>query len=105
MPGFLMVASTPTFCPHAGQGKPMLVNARVKVMGQPIVLQSTPYAVAGCTLPPLAGGPDVTALWVTGALRVRSSGIPLLLVDGRAQCVPTGSPLTVVPSQARVKGS
>jgi len=105
MPGFLLLQTTPSTCAHAGQGKPTLANPRVRVTGLPIVSQTTPFVIAGCTLPPPAGGPDVSALFVTGSLRVRSQGLPILLADSRAQCAPTGSPLTVVPNQTRVKGA
>jgi len=77
----------------------------VSVSGQPIVTMTAPYTVAGCTLPPNAGGPCVTAQWVTGAVRVTSLGAPVLLQDSQAICAPTGTPLTVVVSQTRVMGT
>jgi hypothetical protein len=65
---------------------------------------SAPYVIAGCTLPPPPGanGPCVTAQWVTGATRVTSNGVPLLLLDSQAVCAPTATPLSVVQTQARV---
>ena len=66
---------------------------------------SAPYVVAGCALPPNAGGPCVTAQWVTSATRVLSGGVPLLLQDSQSVCAPTGTPLSVVVTQVRVKGS
>ncbi|MEA5513581.1 hypothetical protein [Nodularia sp. UHCC 0506] len=36
--------------------------------------------------------------------RVKVMGLPVLLLDSKAICVPTGTPLTVVLSQPRVKG-
>jgi hypothetical protein len=103
MPGFLLTSGNPTMCAHGGQGKPTVVSLRVKVAGQPAVLQPPPYVVAGCPNPPQTGGPCVSAAWTTGALRVRSNGMPVLLVDSRATCAPTGVPLTVTPGQVRVK--
>jgi hypothetical protein len=45
----------------------------------------------------------VTDTWVTGALRVRSGGVPLLLQDSQSVCAPNGTPSTIVsPGQTRV---
>ena len=81
-------------------------NPRVLVSGLPTVLMTTPYLVAGCTLPPPPGGngPCAGAKFVTGSVRVRSNGQPLLLLDSQAICAPTGTPLTIVQTQVRVTG-
>ncbi len=104
MPGPILHLGATVTCSHAGQATPTAPNPRVTVSGQPIVTQPTPYTVAGCTLPTNAGGPDVTAQWVTGATRVFSNGQPVLLLDSRAICAPTGTPLTVTVTQTRVLG-
>jgi len=55
--------------------------------------------------PPTAGnGPCVTAQWITGATRVVSNGLPVLLQDSQAICTPTGTPLLIVTTQTRVMG-
>jgi hypothetical protein len=92
---------------HAGQAQPTVTNPRVKVGGQPIVTQTGIYTVAGCTLPtpPTANGPCVTAQWVTAATRVRAGGLPVLLQDSQAICVPTGTGLNVMVTQMRVRGT
>jgi hypothetical protein len=79
----------------------------VLVGGQPIVTQPTVHVVAGCTLPPPPGanGPCVAAQWTTAATRVLAGGIPVLLFDSQAKCVPTGTPLLVVMTQTRVLGT
>ena len=41
-------------CSHAGQAQPTAPNPRVTVSGQPTVLMTAPYVVAGCTLPSTA---------------------------------------------------
>ncbi len=107
MPGFLLHQGATVLCSHGGQAQPIVVNPRVKVSGQPIVTQSSPYAVAGCPLPPpiAANGPCVTAQWILGATRVRAGGVPVLLQDSQALCAPTGTPLTIVLTQMRVKGT
>lgn len=103
MPGFLVHVGAQVLCAHAGQAQPTVPNPRVTVSGQPTVTMTTPYTVAGCTLPPppTANGPCVTAQWVTGAVRVTSNGQPLLLLDSQAICAPTGTPLLVVMTQTR----
>ena len=105
MPGFLLHVGATVICAHGGQAQPTAPNPRVLVGGQPTVTMSAPYTVAGCSLPPNAGGPCVTAQWVTAATRVLSNGVPLLLQDSRSVCAPTGTPLSVVVMQVRVKGT
>jgi hypothetical protein len=41
---------------------------------------------------------------VTGALRVTAMGMPVLLQDSQAICTPTGTPLSAIPTQMRVRG-
>jgi len=94
-------------CTHGGQAQPVVTNPRVTVSGQPIVMQPGSYLIAGCALPPppAANGPCVTAMWVTSALRVTSGGVPVLLMDSQAICAPTGTPLNIVLTQLRAKGT
>ena len=107
MPGFLLHLGATVMCSHAGQATPTVVNLRVTVSGQPIVMITSPYVVAGCVLPPptAANGPCVTAQFVTAATRITSNGQPVLLFDSQAVCVPTGTPLLVVAAQTRVTGT
>lgn len=107
MPGYLLHQGATVLCSHAGQATPTVVNQRVKVGGQAIVMQTSSYTVAGCTMPPppTGNGPCVTAQWITAATRVRANNIPVLLQDSQSTCVPTGTPLTVVLTQTRVKGT
>ena len=103
MPGFLVHVGAQILCSHAGQATPTVPNPRVTVSGQPTVLMTSPYAIAGCTLPPptAANGPCVTAQWVSGTTRVTSSGQPLLVQSSQAICAPTGTPLLIVVTQLR----
>ena len=104
MPGFLLHVGAQVLCSHAGQATPTTPNPRVTVNGQPTVLMTSPYVVAGCTLPPptAANGPCVTAQWVSGTTRVTSNGQPLLVQSSQAICTPTGTPLIIVATQPRV---
>jgi len=101
VPGTMLHVGATVLCAHAGQAQPTASNPRVTVGGQPTVTMSAPYTVAGCTLPPQAGGPCVTAQWVTAATRVTSGGVPLLLLDSQSVCAPTGTPLSVAQTQTR----
>lgn len=106
MPGFLVTTATIILCAHGGKVSPVGINPRVKIMGQPVLFQSGPGVIAGCPNPPppTSTGPCITASWLTGSLRVRSMGQPLLLTDSQSVCTPTGTPATIVPAQMRVKG-
>jgi hypothetical protein len=105
MSGLLLTTQATVICAHAGQARPTVPSPRVQLGGQPAVIFPTPYTVAGCTLPPQAGGPCVTAEWIAGATRILIEGSPALLTDSKATCVPTGTPLTPVVTQLRVQGS
>lgn len=104
MPGFLVHVGATVMCAHGGQAQPTVPNPRVTVSGQPTVLQTAPYAIAGCAMPPptTGNGPCVTANWTTGTTRVTSTGQPLLVQSSQAVCVPTGTPLIISVTQTRV---
>ena len=106
MPGFLLHLGATVMCMHAGQAQPVVPNPRVRVSGQPTVTQASTYTIAGCPfVPPSGNGPCVTAQWVVAAVRVRSNGVPVLLQDSQAVCVPTGTGLNVVVTQVRARGT
>lgn len=101
--GYLLDASSTILCAHAGQSQPAAPNPRVTVAGQPSILQTTAYTVAGCGLTGTPTPPCATAQWITGSTRVTSGGQPLAMMDGQSICAPTGTPLSVVVAQPRVK--
>ena len=104
MPGFLVQVGAQVPCSHGGQAQPTAPNPSVTLSGQPTVLLSAPYVVAGCALPPpiAANGPCVTAQWLVGTTRVLSNGQPLVVQSSQAICVPTGTPLLILATQTRV---
>lgn len=106
MPGFLLHQGATVLCLHGGQAQATAPNPRVKVMGQPIVVQPVPHLVAGCPFN-VSGVPSpcVTAQWVTAAVRVKANGVPVLLQDSQAVCIPNGTGVQVVVTQTRVKGT
>lgn len=103
MPGFLVHVGAQVLCLHGGQAQPTVPNPRVLVSGQPTVLLTAPYVVAGCALPPPPGanGPCVTAQFFTGTTRVFSNGQPLLVQSSQAICAPSGTPLLILVTQTR----
>lgn len=107
MPGFLLHVGATVQCAHQGQAQPTQPNPKVMVAKQSVVTQSCVYSVAGCTLqPPGAGnGPCVTATWITAAVKVLANKVPVLLADSQSTCTPTGTPLTIVNTQVKVKGT
>lgn len=104
MPGFLVHVGAQVLCSHAGQATPTAPNPRVTVSGQPTVVMTTPYVIAGCTFPPppAANGPCVTAQWLNGTTRVLSNGQPLVVQSSQGICAPTGTPVLIVATQTRV---
>ncbi len=103
MPGFLVHVGAQVMCSHAGQAQPTVPNPRVLVSGQPTVLTTAPYVVAGCAMPPptAGNGPCVTGQWLTGTLRVTSNGQPLVVQSSASVCTPTGTPLLILITQVR----
>lgn len=104
MPGFLLHLGATVQCAHGGQAIPTVTNPRVTVMGQPIVMQPSPYTIAGCPFAPGGPMPCVTAQWITAATRITSNGLPVLLLDSQAICTPNGTPLMIVSTQTKVTG-
>lgn len=106
MPGPLLHVGASVLCAHGGTATPTAPNPRVLVNGQPTVVMSAPWTIAGCPFN-VSGGPSpcVTAQWVVAATRVLSNGQPLVLMDSQALCAPNGTPLMPVAAQTRVIGS
>ncbi|HEX8237096.1 MAG TPA: hypothetical protein VF600_14150 [Abditibacteriaceae bacterium] len=104
MPGFVVHLGATVMCMHAGQAQPTAPNPRVQVSGQPVTTQAAPYVVAGCGLTGTSNPPCVTGQFVTAATRVFAGGVPVLLQDSQAVCVPTGTGLLIVATQTRVMG-
>jgi hypothetical protein len=105
MPGYLVHVGATVMCAHAGQAQPTVPNPRVKVGGQPVVTMAAPYTIAGCGLTGSTLPPCVTGQWIVAATRVLVGGTPVVLQDSTSTCVPTGTPMSVVVTQIRVKGT
>jgi hypothetical protein len=105
--GYMLDTSSTVMCLHAGQAQAAGSNPRVKMNGQPIVVQTNSYTVSGCTMPPpnAGNGPCVSAQWTSAATRVKAGGAPVLTKDSQAVCTPTGTGLNIVNTQLRVKAT
>lgn len=105
MPGFLLHQGAAIQCAHGGKAETTSPNPKVMVSGQFIVTQPAPHAVTGCPFN-VSGSPVpcVTAPWTTAALRVKSFGLPVLLLDSQAKCIPNGTPLVITATQTKVTG-
>ena len=118
MPGFLLTMNCVVMCSHSGQAKPTVPNPHLKIMGTPVPMSSAPFMVAGCPMvvpPPAGPGPTpclmATYLSVTGTVRVKSMGQPLLCqtsMTGPCINTPPAPPLPLLPvvfaGQTRVRG-
>ena len=106
MPGPLLHLGATVLCAHGGSATPAAPNPRVLLNGQPSVVMTTPYLVAGCPFN-VSGSPVpcVTGQWIVAAMRVFSNGQPLVLMDSQAICAPNGTPLIPVAVQTRVVGA
>lgn len=103
MPGYLLTAGSIVQCLHGGQAS-FQTRSPVKIAGQPVLTRASVTTVSGCTLPPPAGGPCVTAMWTVAATKIKIAGQPALLRDSQAQCAPTGTGVTVLGPDTRVRG-
>jgi hypothetical protein len=104
MPGSPVPFGSTVTCSHGGQASATMPNPRVTVGGQPTVFQSGPWVIAGCALPPppAANGPCVTGQWLSGSVRVLSTGQPLVIAPAGSTCVTSGTPMIATMPFARV---
>jgi len=93
-------------CLHKGMATPQPTGLSLKVLvcGLPVMLVGPPaYQIAGCTLPPAAGGPCATAVWTSGATKVQASGLPIAAQNGIGLCAPTATGLLIDASLLQPK--
>lgn len=107
MPAHILHADAVVACAHAGRAQPSATDTKVGVDGHAVAVLRGPYTVSGCTQPPptSGNGPCATAQFTTSALKVRAGGLPVLLADSKATCVPTGTPLQIQSTQTKVSAS
>lgn len=105
MPGFLLQVGAEVLCPHNGQISEVSINGRVFLSGQPAVVLSDVFVIAGCQAdPPCVGGK-----WTTGAIRVRIVGQSPILIDSNGICQSSDGQFNglaqVLTTQTRVLGT
>ena len=103
MPGFILHQGATVQCVHGGHAQPSTPNPRVKVNGQAIIIQSDTFMISGCTN---ANNPSpcTTASWTSASTRIKSNGVPVILIDSQSFSLPLNTPLSIIVTQARVKG-
>src|SRR4030095_16032890 len=98
MSGFVITKSTGLKCVHTPGPTPDLTYPRVKVDGQPVVLQGQTYTITTCA----AGQSKCTSgAWTKGAQKVLGCGIPIAISTGVSLLAPAGA-FTVLLVQSRV---
>jgi hypothetical protein len=99
---FLIQMGATVMCAHGGQAVAVTPNPRVLLAGQPSLLISGQWVVAGCPLVPPPLPPCVTGQWLVGTMRVLSNGQPLVAQSGSGITLPNGTPMIPVVMQPRV---
>lgn len=89
-------------CIHQGMAQPTIVSPRVRVSGQSVITQATPFLITVCALSSTSTPPCATAQWIKGAARVLVNGMPVITRSSQALCTPTGQGLRVITTQTRV---
>jgi hypothetical protein len=105
MPGFVLTALSTVQCAHLGRGTPFTPNGRITIFGTPVVTIATQYQIAACTFPAMTGGnspPCVSGSFTTASTKVLTNTGFLLLADSQGTSLPNGTPMVVVPGQAKV---
>jgi uncharacterized Zn-binding protein involved in type VI secretion len=101
----VLTITTPVLCQHGGKGQAILTSEpQVLIEGQPVVVLSNSYAINGCPLAPTGSPFCVLAQWIVGAVRVMANGMPVLLANSQAVCVPTRTSVKIAPLPSRVMG-
>jgi hypothetical protein len=98
-------ASSVVLCAHGGPCMPAAPEPRVKASGAPVIAQSSPWTVAGCPAVAQPPGGCLTVQFVTGSVRVKVGGKPILLNTSVGIATPSAAPVTIANAQVRVKAT
>src|SRR5258708_285557 len=106
MPFLVQVGAT-VMCAHGGQVQATVPYPRVMLHRHTGVQMPTRGVGAGGAMPPppAGKGPCVPAMFSSGTTRVNGGGVPLLTQSSQAQCVPTGTPATIVVTQVQAQAT
>jgi hypothetical protein len=84
--GDVLHATSTIMCPHGGTVIAVPSDFDVTLGGQPIVLQSDTFIVAGCPFVPVAPHPCVLVEWQLPAMRSTADGTGPLTTDSIGMC-------------------
>jgi hypothetical protein len=108
MPGFLVPVGTQVMCGHPGGMGPIPPSqTRVLVLGKPAATIDDQVTLLPCgMMDGTKPAPCLKVSWLPMKTRVTLSGKPALTQDmqGLAQGGPAPVPVTIPPSQAKVRG-
>src|SRR5262249_2934627 len=84
--GDLLTASATVMCPHGGTVLAVPSDSQVTMGGDPIVLSTDTFTVAGCTFAPGAPHPCVLVEWQLPAMRTTANSTAPLTTDSIGMC-------------------
>ena len=103
MAGTIATFSSTVNCSHNGKATPSGSGHRVRINGEPVVTMDVSYTVSSCSFyPPYGNGPCVNGTWTSASTKVKADGFAVVLIDSKGTCTPTGTPLLVATTQAKV---
>jgi hypothetical protein len=106
----ILDTSSKIICPHGGLVSPIPSNTRVFINGQPAVIQSDTFLIAGCLFNVSSvPRPCISSKWLSASLRIKINGQPVILNNSVGICLsadqsPQG-PTNIIVTQLRVKGA
>ena len=106
--GALLTSGSTLSCPHGGTVVAVPSGSRVRVAGNPIVVATDTFTVAGCPFAPTAPHPCVRVQWQLTDLRSTVGGAATLAADSIGFCVAADGAVQgtvlVQATQAKVQG-
>lgn len=107
MPSPILTVAATIMCPHGGQVTGVPTKLTLTIQGQPVLVQTDTFLVAGCPFLTPAGNPlpCVAVQWLTGATKCLAGGVPVLLQTSQGMTTGTGPPVPVIianPGQVAV---
>lgn len=109
---FVLTLASTVSCPHHGEVKPLVSQARLSVGRKPVLLRAGTLApLVGCTV--VTSGPNQQCLVATvtagASTGLTVGGVAVLLdtlagiTDGAPPTLITGSPITAAANQSRLQ--
>lgn len=106
--GELLSASATLMCPHGGTVTAIPSSASVSLGGDPIVLATDTFTIAGCPFAPGAPHPCVLVQWQLPAARSTSGRVATLTTESVGLCQAADGavqgPVLIQATQTRAAG-